>query len=247
MKSHLCLVILTLVLSPLMGFAAEESAAPVPLTNDGPLVEVQYAPDLLSDYKERRESHGWMFGLNYQAYKPTNFISVLDDLGYGDLFGSNPIQLVEMQIAYKLNFEPGSVALGLGYGAGQVSDDHSGASRTLEVTKTAASLSILLDTIFPQPYVVPYVQGQILRFGISESNPSASFSADSQMGFTYSAGVLLQLDALDRDSATRSTLDWGIQNTYLDVFVTKYTNTQGENDPNTESELDYGAGLRMEF
>ncbi|WP_323162731.1 hypothetical protein, partial [Pseudomonas fulva] len=85
-------------------------------TNDGPLVEVQYAPDLLSDYKDRRENHGWMFGVNYQAYKPTNFISVLDDLGYGDLFGSNPIQLVEMQIAYKLNFEPGSIALGLGYG-----------------------------------------------------------------------------------------------------------------------------------
>ena len=255
MKSHLCLVILTLVLSPLASFAADETPtertqdAPVEmLTNDGPLVEVQIAANVLSDYKERRGSHGWMFGLDYQAFKPTNYISTLDSLGYGDMFGSSPVQLAELQIAYKFNFSAGSVTLGLGGGMGQVTGtDATGGDRTLELTKLAVSGSYIMDTLFPQPYIAPYVQAQVYRFSVKESNSTTSFSADTQPGISYTAGVLLQLDALDKDTATRTTLDWGLQNTYLDIFMTKYMSSSGQSDPDFENNWDYGAGLRMEF
>jgi hypothetical protein len=256
MKSHLCLVILTLALGPLASFAAEETPTektqdtPVPmLSNDGPLVEIQYPADLLTgDYKDRRPNRGWMFGLDYQAFRPTNYISTLDNLGYGNMFGSSPVQLFELQVAYKSNFEAGGFTVGFGGGAGQVTgSDSTGADRTLALTKLAVSGSYIMDTLFPQPYVAPYVQAQLYRFSVKESNPTTSFSADTQPGISYTAGILLQLDGLDRDTATRTTLDWGLQNTYLDVFMTKYMSSSGTNDPDFENNWDYGAGLRMEF
>lgn len=250
MKSHLCLVILALVFFPWnRAFAQDEAAEVEREMQNTPLVEVLIPADIIQDYKQRREDHGWMFGINYETYTPSNYISVLDNVAtYGDMFGSTPIQMVEGELDYKMNFQAGSLSVGAGFGGGQVegygsdSQDHK-----IELTKTFLTASYIMDTLFPEPYVAPYVKGQIYRFGIKETNATDSFSSDSQEGLAYTFGVLLQLDALDHDGSRESVRNWGLQNTYVDVFVTKYMDTSGENDPKTENSFDYGAGLRLEF
>jgi hypothetical protein len=74
-----------------------------------------------------------------------------------------------------------------------------------------------------------------------------SFSITTQMGYNYIVGFLFQLDWLDYDSAKTSTFDWGLENAFLDVYATQYAKTQSADDPNTETDWLYGAGLRLEY
>lgn len=249
MKSHLCLVILATLVFSSGAHAQDESADAIRDMENSPLVEVSIPADITQDYQTRREDHGWMFGINYETYKPTGFVSVLDNVAtYENMFGSTPIELVEAEVSYKMNFAAGALTAGVGFGGGQVtgygsdSQDHK-----IELTKTFLSASYILDTLFPEPYVAPYVKGQMYRFGLKETNATASFSADSQIGTAYTLGVLLQLDALDHDGSRESVRSWGLQNTFIDVYLTKYMDTSGADDPKTANNFDYGAGLRLEF
>lgn len=246
MKSHLCLVIAGVLFlgtsSKALANTDEENSNEPP-----PLVEVFYPADLLQDYNKRREDSGWMLGLNYQTYRPTNFLSTLDLSSYEELFGSTPVSMGELQFSYKRNFSAGAVTLGLGYGMGQVSDNRSGDERTLEISKLSSTLNYVMDTLFAEPYVAPYLQLQAWRLTIHEKSSTDSFAADSNIGFAYGAGALIQLNFLDQDAAFSSAKNWGLQNTYLDLFVTKYTQTQDSQDPDTSNAIDYGAGLRFEF
>jgi hypothetical protein len=52
---------------------------------------------------------------------------------------------------------------------------------------------------------------------------------------------------LDQDTAKESTFSTGLENTFIDLYITQYAKTESEDDPNTETDLGYGAGIRLEF
>lgn len=211
------------------------------------LVEVELLQDNLAPYKERREDHGAYVGLTYEGLDLQNFISTLDLKTYGELFGNEPIPLLRVMIDYKYNLALGSLALGLDFGQGRLSDSMSGEDRSLEVTKYGIALKFTADMIFNEPYIAPYVAISFWQMGVSETSPTDSFSAKTQMGMNYTAGLLLQLDWIDFESAKNATFLWGLENTFIDVYATQYAQTSASEDPNTETDFLYGGGLRFEF
>lgn len=243
MKSHLCLVILALSIFGPAAHAQNEE-----IKDDTPLVEVYHDIQETGDYRDRRSSHGFMFSANYQGFLPKNYISTLDSNPiYTDAFGKKSISMIEFQLAYKYNFSLGALTFGLGYGTGSVESDLSGDKRSLEVTKPSASIGYIMDALFAEPYVAPYLQLQAWQMGIKEKSSTDDFNGDTKMGFDYTVGLLLQLNALDPSSAAAALNNTGLENTYLDVFVTKYTKTQSTADADTETDFNFGAGLRLEF
>ncbi|KYG68955.1 hypothetical protein AZI87_06940 [Bdellovibrio bacteriovorus] len=251
MKLHLSLISkVCFVLSVLAGslsFAQEEAAPTTPQDENVPLVEVEVVQDNLAPYKDRRETHGMYFGVDYEGLDLKNYISTLDNLSYGDLFGTDPIPLIRVSIDYKYNFALGALALGLDYGMGKIEDNRSGSDRSLEVTKYGIGLKFVADNFMAEPYVAPYLGLNIWQMGLSESSPTDSFSATTQMGFNYTIGFLLQLDWLDYQTAKQTTFNWGLENTFIDVYATQYAATSAEDDPDTTTDFLYGAGLRLEF
>lgn len=225
----------------LLPFAYAEDEAPQGL------VEVQLPQDNLASYKDRREDLGSYVGIAYEGLELKNFISTLDGKTYAQLFGTSPVPLIRLFTDYKYNFFLGSLALGLDLGKGRLSDSFSGEERTLDITKYGLGLRFTADMISGEPYIAPYVAINFWQMAIAEDSPTDSFSATTQMGMNYSFGFLLQLDWLDYETAKTTTFSWGLENTFIDVYATQYAKTSAIDDPNTETEMLYGAGLRLEF
>ena len=213
------------------------------------LVEINYPIDVQSSYKERRRTHGANFGIHLENYIPGNWSSLVDSGFYNETYGKTPISLTSVEGGYKYNFALGGISLLAGIGNGQASADVFGATRTMSIFKYYARGMYTIDNLFPEPYVVPYVAGAVWQMKIKETESGSSFggSVTSGIGFDYSLGVLLQLNALDQEIAQKSLNENGIENTFLDFFVTQYLKTLKASDSNLSSNFIFGLGLRLEF
>lgn len=216
-------------------------------SESGQLVEVQLGENVFTSYKERRITHGAYVGIDYEGLDLKNYISTLDGYSYTDLFGTDPISLVRLNIDYKYNTEIGALAFGIDLGKGSITNDLIGEKRTLDITKYGFGFKIVADMFMNEPYAAPYFGINLWQMTISEESPAESFSATTQLGYNYSLGVLLQLDWLDMETAKNTTFNWGLENTFLDVYVTQYAQTTAPDDPNTETDFLFGGGVRLEF
>ncbi|WP_374034431.1 hypothetical protein ACES2I_18340 [Bdellovibrio bacteriovorus] len=217
---------------------------PSPALENLPLVEVQIRQDNLADYKVRRETHGTYMSFDFEAIEFKNFISTLDGQSYKAVFGSDTVNLIQLGLDYKYNFMLGSLSGGVFYGMGKVDGD---ADRSLEITKYGVGFKFTADMIMNEPYVAPYVGINVWQMGFSEKSATDSFSATTQMGYNYTVGMLIQLDWIDRETAKESTFNWGLENTFIDVYATQYAKTEAPDDPDTTTDFLFGGGLRLEF
>lgn len=214
----------------------------------GDLVELHVPLDYNAPYKQRRGTHGFMFGLNYTNIMFNKYVSVLDSTTlYKDLFGETEFPLMELTLSYKYNFMLGALTANFGIGQGGISDNPQGVDEKLSVTKYSASASLILDNVFDEPYVAPYGTFGVMRLALTEQSGDNSFSGNIDMLYQYQAGLLIQLDWLDPTFSKRVRGDYGLENTYLDIFISKYEASSDIDDPNTRTDISYGAGLRLEF
>ncbi|MEN0058128.1 MAG: hypothetical protein AAGB31_04790 [Bdellovibrio sp.] len=233
-----------MLLSAATSFAQEE--VPEETTNP-PLVRVELRQDILAPYKERRDNHGLYLAFDYEVLNLKNYVSTLDGLSYGEMFGESEIPLLRASIDYKYNMSLGSLAVGLDYAQGELSQQVSGVDRTLSVTRYGVGLKYVADMIADEPYVAPYIGINFWQMDLSETSPTDSFSGTTQIGYNYTLGLMVQLNWLDPATAQGGAFAWGLENTFLDLYITQYAQTSDSTDPNTETDLLYGAGLRLEF
>jgi hypothetical protein len=211
------------------------------------LVEVHTLRNVLAPYKERRDKNGFSFALLYESFEPKNYVSPIDQQPYAAILDS-PIPLAGFSLDYQRNIDIGSISIGLAADFGSQSGTISGTNTSISVTKYSAAAKYILNTIWDEPYVAPYVGIGMYKIDWKEdagTTGSANLSTDYTM--FYQAGLLLQLDWIDYDSSKQATRDWGIQNTYIDVFVSKYDAPSGSGDPDTSTDFTLGAAFRMEF
>lgn len=232
----------------LVGFLVPAIATAQEANDPNALVEIQVTQDHLAPYKQRREDHGIYFGIQYEPLVLVNYASTLQaGLKYKDLFGDEPISLMRVNMDYKYNFALGSLALGADIGTGSVSGNKSGSKASLDVMKYGVNLQFTMDMLMDEPYAAPYFGLNLWQMELSETSPTDSFSATTQMGYNYMLGLLVQLNWIDSDTSKESTFNFGLENTFLDLYITQYAKTEAADDPNTETDLSYGAGLRLEF
>jgi hypothetical protein len=212
------------------------------------LVEMHYPIDADIPYKQRRPDTAFTFGLTYENFYPSNYSSIIDAADfYQDLFGEAEIPMVSADIGFKYNFTLGALLAGIGGGYGTLSETRGEVLRKVEFTKGSAYLGYLMDSVFDEPYVAPYITGGATIFSISETAGEETASGTTDNCFFYKAGVLVQLNWLEDDTSRKSLIDNGLQNTYLDLFVTQYSTSANEDDTDTETGINFGAGLKLEF
>lgn len=246
LTATLVCLITTLIVSTAV--AAEEDANAVEdYRTASDIVELHYPVDVQMPYKQRRETHGFMIDVGYENVMLDRYVSIVDfTTYYQEMFGDSEFPVANVVFNYKFNFVLGSLLAGVGYGQGSISDDASGVARTLTLTKMSASASYLMDNMFDEPYVAPYVTVGYMNLGIDESADDLSFS-HAVKAMYYQAGLLFQLDWLDPSYSKRNIRDIGLQNTYLDIFMSMYDVSPDTTDPDTSTDYTFGAGIRMEF
>lgn len=215
---------------------------------DDSLVEVRSIDKVYAPYRDRRGTHGFLFGISYENYFPDALISKVDNETYGDMFGDNPLPFVGIELGYKYNFFLGSLAALYGYSTGTLTDSRIGEERSLQINRNSLKIMYIMDRLMDEPYAAPYVAAGIWDFGIDEKvGGGDSFSGQTKMGNSVTVGLLVQMNWLDPDSSRNAYMSAGLENTYLDLFMTQHSNTGSEDDPTTRSPFDWGAGLRLEF
>jgi hypothetical protein len=234
----------------LLLFARESLADESGLVPKDGKVEIVYPVEKTASYRERRRNWSTIFAINVDQILPDKFRSQVNDDSYQDMFGDSTIDLIQAELGMKYNFPLGAIGAGLIVGTGQISDSHGlqDVQDHLSLFKKGATLSFVMDNLFPEPYIAPYVEGQIYSFDWKEKRTTGeSKSGSTEFGSAITIGMLIQLNWLDKDSALQAQDSIGLENAYLDLFVTQYNTSEDEKDPNFQTGMNYGAGIRLEF
>ena len=213
-------------------------------------IQVEYPPSPYISYRERRADWGWTASLRYENFQPSSFSSTVNNetSTYTDLFGDSTIQLLGPRIGVKYNAPFGSLALEGSYETGSVTGTNSGDYVSMDVTKLGLHLGLFLDALWPEPYVVPYIQGSLSQYNFQLQNtdsPDFSDSGSSGMIMGYTLGALIQLNWLDSQGAREGLVNTGLSNAFLDLFVTQ--NMSPDSGTDFSSDLNWGVGVKLEF
>lgn len=230
-------------------------------------VIIDTVTDISASYKDRRTTHGALFSVNMESFYPLNYRSLYSDLHIENLIQDNKISLYTAELGYKYNISIFSAAILFSYGQGSILGFNGLVDeRKISFTKMGASANLAADGVFSEPWVVPYFQGGIHQFQVSERKTVSATdvqdaSATTGVSFNYRYGLLFQLDwldrAIDKSAKTERLLSSGMENVYLDVYFSEYlasadaidpsSDLSTEGDPNMLSSGELGVGLKIEF
>lgn len=240
---HLCLVASAIFAFSVPTLAADELADESSNGN----IDVYYSAEALAPYKERKSNWSGVVGIAVDNYLPDMYRSNIGGGSYEQLFGTAPIPMAVLTIGTKYNFSLGSLGLSAHYGIGEVSDDRIGQTVKLQVQKKGAQATFTMDALFDEPYVAPYVGLQAFNIDYKEKDNTNSDSGSTAIATGVTVGLLLQLNALDSDSALMAQNSIGLDNTFLNLFLSQYNTSGSETDPNFQTSFNWGAGFLLDF
>jgi hypothetical protein len=199
---------------------------------------------IMRPYRERRGKWGAIFGISYNSYQPSNFVSSLLNSNFGDVYGAPQTPLLEAQLIVKRNFSLGSIGVEAAFG---YYDNNSSAdvSSELQISQYRLGIILILDTLTETPYFAPY--GSVGAYMVSANESTTDNSnAITSIAPYVTLGVQCSLNWLDTLAARKAYQSGGIENTYLFAEVRMYF--AGSNaDGDFSNNFSPGGGLRVEF
>lgn len=220
-----------------------------------PLVEVEptailtsrVASDLsLIPYKQRRREWGLGVSVGYGQLTLANYEPTFLFVDFNDLYDSNS-GLIEVQFNRKRNFSFGSLGYEITAGIFSAESGADDPGHTIQLIPIKVGVKYVMDMLFSEPYVAPYVSGGGYTILYSEEFETNSFNGNTQVTPYFTAGLLFQLDWMDKRAAVQSFIDSGIENTFIYVEGIKYFASSVPKDPDFETEIFISGGLSLEF
>jgi hypothetical protein len=232
------------MLSTSLSFAKAEEA----LTKENDqTIEVIVPASALAKYKHRRNKLGTKVGVNYENIKPDSYVSPVDNTKYEQLFNKETISFLQISGGPQYNLNAASISLEGVYATGSMSNNYSGESVSLSITKKGLKGSVNLDAIKDEPYIVPYIAGELFVLDFAEKGRTGNTSGTTGFSTSISVGALLQLNWIDQVSARDAYNYSGVENAFLDVYVKQYQASMKSTDPSFKTDWTLGLGLKLEF
>jgi hypothetical protein len=216
-----------------------------------PLDGIKLKPDgvrLLTPYRERRGDWGLTFGFAYSSYEPVNYQTAFGAFAYNTVYASPSTPMLEAQFSFKYNLSFGSV--GIDVAAGDMDNMHTDVDFVgshLNVAMGRVGAVYYMDTLNDNPYYVPYASLGTYIVYYSEKLSGNSVSGNTSPGLYINAGCAFPVDWMDPISARAAYEEGGLQRTYIFAEVRKYFQSFNSSDPDFSNNINWGAGLRMEF
>lgn len=219
----------------------------VEYSDDSNTIEINYQPENRTSYIARRGRWSGIYSFSFEPIRPTKFKSLIDAEAYSGAFSGKQLQIAQLSIGTKFNFIAGGLTAEFIGGQGTLNVEKDGVSRSLMLTKQGFGLGFILDSMFSEPYIAPYFNLQMTKFDYQEKSNETKKSGTTKFSNTTTFGILLQLNSLEPGLSQESFAKHGLNNTFLDIFASKYSASGDSLDPNLETGLNYGAGLKLEF
>lgn len=211
------------------------------------LVELHIAIPRSEAYRENRSSWSTRIGISYESFLPNQFVSPVDQSTYATDFGSNGIiPIVGANFGVQHSSALGTFYLDGLYGKGNATA-LSGVQSTLSLTKYGVGVGYMLDSFASNPWVIPYGSAQEVFLGWSNSVGTSSQSGTTAYTTVFQAGIAVPLSQVDTEAGYISHRDFGIKETYLDVYGVEYLTSNNATDPEFVSGFQVGAGFHVIF
>ncbi len=241
------------------------ASEPAKLTNSD---ELMYAPDVeveksvymneltkkdcncgatyMMPYRERRTNFGFTLALGYSQYTPTNYKPdfVVNET-YDSYYGYTETPLVDVTFGLKWNNPLGSLAVELGGGYYFNNSKNEDDNANLRVMPVRAGATLAFDTIFAEPYIVPYGTIGAYSTFYQENLASQVVKGNTPISMYYAGGALFQLNSLDEDAAIASFDNTGLENTFVYAEVRGFV--ASTDIPNFGTDPQFGAGIKFEY
>lgn len=220
------------------------------------LVEVEASPVItttfgkgrhLVPYRYRRPTWGKTFSVSYSMYEPLDFTPNVVTDTFSNIYPTTTLPLIEVQFVFKRNMFLGSIGIEIAGGMYKTDSDKDLVDSTIQLIPVRLGATYVMDNLFMEPIVAPYISGGAYAIYYHESQDAVSFKGTTQAAPYASLGVLLQLDWLDKGAAFNSYMDAGLENTFFMVEARKFFRSLNDNDPDFESDIHANLGLRLEF
>jgi hypothetical protein len=200
--------------------------------------------DYSVSYRERRQDWGFTFQVGFSQYEPLDYRpDFAAGQNFENYYGSSQLPLIDAAFAVKYNMDFASIALE--GGAGNYSNSQGLNGTSLSVTPARVGLILYLDTLFEEPYVVPYAGGGAAMAWYSETVASQKVGGNTGLGAYYVFGLGIQIDWLD-PNADRTGQQEGLENTFAYIEGRGFS-MNGGRVAELSNSLSLGAGLRIEL
>lgn len=201
----------------------------------------------LVPYRIRRKTWGLSVSASYSTFEPSSYTPDALQVAYSDVYNSAEIPLIELQMTVKYNMKLGALGFDIGIGSFKESSDTDLIESELSIMPIRFGASLIFDTLFIEPYLVPYISGGAYTVNFKESYNSVSVEGWTQAAPYVAAGLQFQLNWVDPISARESYVDAGIENTFLYLEGRKFFASTAAKDPDFETDMHVNGGLRVEF
>lgn len=212
------------------------------------LIPVSRSGDFkLPPYRDRRKAWGKTFSVSYSMFAPVYYEPNFYSVNFEEIYPSDDIPLIEINFTWKKNMAIGSLGVEFGLGIYENESDIVELPSRLKIYPIRLGGVFAMDNLFEEPKFVPYVAGGAYTMHYAEEVASSSVNGYTQASFYVTAGILFQLNWIDRQAALESYVDSGIENTFLFLEARKFFASSAAKDPDFESDPHAAAGFRVEF
>lgn len=178
-------------------------------------VEVEQLYSVDSSYKERYPKVSTLWSLSSSPIQPRDYFRVSDGQAYQSLYGDASLSSLELAFFLRYKVSLFDVGLGLSTSQGTVrSQLEPGTSLGLQMS--SAKFRIWMNSLFNEPYLVPFFGSEYHNLMVTESNSAESLVSEFPGVLTYKVGVQIQLNLLDPQSSSRALAEMGLENTFIE-------------------------------
>lgn len=203
---------------------------------------------LLLPYKERRSRWGYAVDAGYCSYEPLRYEPNFANKTYRQVYGQPALAMIEAKFTVKRNLSLGSLGGEISVGTLQNGNaDPNFVGSDLSLTPIHVGAAYYMDTIWNEPYFVPFVSGGGYEMIYHEKLGGNAVHGNTAVAGYLNGGFALQLDWIDKHAARVSYEDSGIQSSYIYAEARKYFTSSAKKDPDFGNDVSVAAGLRVEF
>lgn len=203
----------------------------------------------LLPYRDRRPRWGSTYSVGYSSYEPVNYDPDFVTASFSDIYKSPDLPLIELAVAMKRNMKIGSLGFELGVGIYRNNSDNTDLSdSSLQVIPVRLGLVLALDTLTPNPYLVPYAgAGAYTMVFKEELAGGSSNNGNTQAALYFHGGLQMSLGWIDPTGARLAYQESGVEGTFIYAEVQSYMASSNVADGDFSNTTSYAGGLRLEF
>ncbi len=209
----------------------------IPVTSAGKMEMVPY--------RMRRKKWGQLWGVSYGTYVPEDYQDQTP-ISFSEFYPAPSLGLLSVEATFKRNYDYITLGLYTSVGYFKTESDVINFDSTLMIIPVKLGFVASLETLWQEPWVVPYVNGGIYSSFYQEETNGSTVDGTTLVSFYLTGGLMFQVDWLDDLTAREGYQASGIENTFIFIEGNYLSDSVEEKDPAMNG-IYASAGLKVEF